>query len=124
MNEVLTPEEAAAILKVTPRTVYEWLKKGRIPGRKIGKVWRIPGERLERWVRGSEDDVLPSIQHAALTEMQGEPLYLSVPPAPMEFASLEEWEAALDEFGVDLDPSIPPLSDEDLRRENMYEDRW
>lgn len=38
---LLTPEEVAARLKVKPRTVQEWLRSGRLPGLKLGKLWRI-----------------------------------------------------------------------------------
>lgn len=34
--------------------------------------------------------------------------------------SVEEWEAALDELSQDVDPSLPPLSDEALSRRSIY----
>lgn len=37
----LTPLEAAAILRVDRRTVYEWLRKKKIPAVKFGDSWRI-----------------------------------------------------------------------------------
>jgi hypothetical protein len=37
--------------------------------------------------------------------------------------TLDEWESVLDELSEDIDPNIPPLSDESLRRENLYADR-
>jgi hypothetical protein len=40
-----------------------------------------------------------------------------------ETASLDEWEKALDELGDDIDPMIPPLPNEALRRETLYADR-
>ncbi len=52
MSKVLTVEQAAALLQVTPRTVYEWLKRRRIPGRKVGKVWLIPEDALLEYLRG------------------------------------------------------------------------
>lgn len=109
MSSVLTPEEAAAVLKVTPRTIYEWLKKGRIPGRKIGKVWRIPEVGLEEWLYG------PLSPRGVKQESLSSPSYQTL--------SLEEWEKALDEWSMEFEGS-PPLPDEALRRENLYEDRW
>ena len=38
---ILTPDEAAAYLRVTPRTVTKLLREGTIKGIKIGKFWRI-----------------------------------------------------------------------------------
>jgi excisionase family DNA binding protein len=40
-KEYLSPEEVAELLSVTRRTVYNWLKSGRIPAMKIGGVWRV-----------------------------------------------------------------------------------
>jgi excisionase family DNA binding protein len=52
MSRILTVEETAEVCQVTPRTVYDWLKLGRIPGRKVGKVWRVPEEALLEFMRG------------------------------------------------------------------------
>ncbi len=51
MNELLTMEEAAARLKVKPRTVLDWLQRGRLPGVKVGKQWRVPAEKLGAVIR-------------------------------------------------------------------------
>jgi len=37
----LTPEQVAEALQVSRRTVYEWLKLGRLRGVRAGKAWRI-----------------------------------------------------------------------------------
>lgn len=37
----LDPLEAAEALRVHRRTVYRWLRTGKVPGHKIGGVWRI-----------------------------------------------------------------------------------
>lgn len=55
MSRILTVEEAADTLQVTTRTVYEWLKLRRIPGRKVGKVWRIPEGALLEHLRGESE---------------------------------------------------------------------
>lgn len=39
---LLSPAEASVRLKVTRRTLYSWLRSGRIIGVKVGGVWRIP----------------------------------------------------------------------------------
>lgn len=38
---LLTPEQVALRLQVTSRTVYDWLRHGRIRGLKIGRLWRV-----------------------------------------------------------------------------------
>lgn len=40
-GDLLTVEEAADILHVTPKTVREWIRKGELVGLKFGKQWRI-----------------------------------------------------------------------------------
>lgn len=47
---VLTLRQAAALLHVTPRTVYTWIRKFGLPHVRIGRTVRIPGHLLERWL--------------------------------------------------------------------------
>ena len=51
MSELLTLEEAAAKVKVKPRTLHGWLQKGKLAGVKVGKQWRVPAENLEAFIR-------------------------------------------------------------------------
>jgi len=39
-EEVLTADEAAALLKVSTQTVLKESREGRLPGIKIGREWR------------------------------------------------------------------------------------
>jgi len=41
MDELLTPEEVAAVLKLRTRTVHDMLRRGDLSGIKLGRVWRI-----------------------------------------------------------------------------------
>ena len=50
MGRILTVEQAAEKLQVKPKTVRAWLRAGKIPGRKIGRVYRVPEEGLETFV--------------------------------------------------------------------------
>jgi excisionase family DNA binding protein len=47
-NKFLTPEQAAELLQVSKRTVYEWIRNGEIPSERIG----------DRLIRIRESDVL------------------------------------------------------------------
>lgn len=40
-DELLTPDEVAQLLKVTRRTVYNWIRASRIPATKYVHGWRI-----------------------------------------------------------------------------------
>lgn len=46
MEDYLTPEEAAEILKVKKTTIWTWLRTGKLKGIKTGKIWRIRKEDL------------------------------------------------------------------------------
>ena len=50
----LTPEEVADLLRVSRRTVYNWLRSGQLPALRIGKVWRIRREDIERQGRDGQ----------------------------------------------------------------------
>jgi excisionase family DNA binding protein len=49
-SEWLTPEEVAALLKITPKTVKDYLRAGKLPGRKMGKLWRIKAEDVNAFM--------------------------------------------------------------------------
>ena len=46
-SELLTPEEAAAMLRLNRETIYRNLRRGKLPGIKLGGQWRISKSRLE-----------------------------------------------------------------------------
>ncbi len=51
-KRILTVTQAAEQLQVSERTVYEWLRDGKLPGRKIGKVWRMSADVINDFLRG------------------------------------------------------------------------
>ncbi|MGE4094672.1 MAG: helix-turn-helix domain-containing protein [Candidatus Binatia bacterium] len=53
-GKILTVPQAAEQLQVSERTVYGWLREGKIPGRKIGKVWRISADAIVDFLRGGQ----------------------------------------------------------------------
>ncbi len=59
MAQILTVEQAALKLQVKPHTVREYLKRGMIPGRKLGRSWRIVETELE-WFLSSTRPLAPT----------------------------------------------------------------
>ena len=54
MNEKLvTPEQVAERLQVTERTVYGWLRRGKLPALKLGRLWRIRPDDLETFLENA-----------------------------------------------------------------------
>ena len=48
--QTYTPEEVAEILKVTRRTVYNYIKNGDLKAVKMGKYLRISGTNLQDFI--------------------------------------------------------------------------
>ncbi|NLZ54532.1 MAG: helix-turn-helix domain-containing protein [Thermoanaerobacteraceae bacterium] len=53
MEELYTPQEVADKFRVTLRTVYQWIKDGKLKAIKVGTLWRISKDSLEEFIRES-----------------------------------------------------------------------
>jgi excisionase family DNA binding protein len=53
MDELFTTEQVAAILQVSPKTVKDWLRAGKLTGCKIGRLWRVKPADLEVFIQTS-----------------------------------------------------------------------
>lgn len=51
VDEILTLEEVATYLKVTPRTIYRMLDEDQIPAFKIRGAWRFRKDEIEAMTR-------------------------------------------------------------------------
>ncbi len=49
-DDIMTLEEVAAYLRLTPQTIYKWAQEKRIPAAKLGKEWRFRRSTLDRWL--------------------------------------------------------------------------
>lgn len=49
--KLLTPEEAAERLNVSPLTIRKWLRSGRLRGVKVSVLWRIREQDLEKFIK-------------------------------------------------------------------------
>ena len=52
MARILNTEQAAEKLQVKPLTVRKYLRRGLIPGRRLGREWRIVETDLEMFISG------------------------------------------------------------------------
>ena len=48
--EVYTLKEIEDLLHVTRRTLYNWIKGGKLKAFRIGKEWRVTREALEQFM--------------------------------------------------------------------------
>ncbi len=77
--EYLTPDQVAAMLQVSPKSIYRWAKIDlTLPVLKLGGTVRFPRERLLRWLRDREQGqprirrhVLSSAKSASPQEARG-----------------------------------------------------
>ncbi len=52
-GEALTPDQVAAKLKIAKATVYELIKRGELPGYRVGKKVRVDSGDVDRYIRRS-----------------------------------------------------------------------
>ena len=56
VEEVLTPDEAADLLRTDAATVIAMAEDGTLPARKVGDEWRYARSALLRWLSGEEEE--------------------------------------------------------------------
>jgi excisionase family DNA binding protein len=55
-TDIMTLEEVAGYLKMTPQTIYTWAQEKRIPAAKLGKEWRFKKSIIDRWFESHFDE--------------------------------------------------------------------
>jgi len=51
MAKLMTVGEVADYLRVTEKTIYRLLEKGRIPATKVGRQWRFDARLIDKWLK-------------------------------------------------------------------------
>jgi len=47
----LSVDEIAAYLGVKRDTLYKWIERKKMPGHKIGRLWKFKKQEVDNWVR-------------------------------------------------------------------------
>ena len=55
-DTVLTVREVALYLRMAESTVYRLAQERKLPGRKIGGMWRFSRKELDRWLKQPPDE--------------------------------------------------------------------
>jgi len=76
-DRLLKPEEVAERLAVTPKSIRQWLREGRLRGIRAGRLWRIRPEDVEEFIHTHATVRIPG-------------------PEPVESGGLDEDRAWLD----------------------------
>lgn len=53
---VYTVDDIAELLQVSQRTVYDYLRSGKLKGKKIGKYWKVTEEALRAFLEPEENE--------------------------------------------------------------------
>lgn len=56
MERLLSPDEAAERLAVSPKSIRKWLRRGKLKGVKAGRLWRIREQDLSAFLESNEDE--------------------------------------------------------------------
>ena len=48
----LTPDQVSKQLQINRETVMRWLRSGKLPGVKAGKLWRVNNKELNIFLNG------------------------------------------------------------------------
>lgn len=60
MDEILNPKQAATLLGIDEETVRLWCRTGRLPGIKMGGIWRLRRAALTEWLIARESPINPT----------------------------------------------------------------
>jgi len=52
----LNIRQAAELLRVHPNTIRNWLRQGELPGKQIGRLWRISAAAVESLIAGTQTE--------------------------------------------------------------------
>jgi excisionase family DNA binding protein len=51
-----SPEEIGEQFNVKPATVRKWIREGKLKAVKLGRLWRIPEEELQRFIKAGQGE--------------------------------------------------------------------
>lgn len=52
----LSVNEIGEHLGVSKETIYRWLEKGKIPAKRVGKLWKFKASEVDRWIENDGAD--------------------------------------------------------------------
>lgn len=55
-DKIMTLEEVAEYLRLTPQTIYTWAQEKKIPAVKLGKEWRFRRSLIDKWFNEHLDE--------------------------------------------------------------------
>lgn len=123
MTELMTIEEVASYLRVTERTIYRMLKRGRFPAIKVGNRWRFEKHSIDEWLRRSsvgtsadilvvdDEKVIQSLIRKTLEELGHRVTVAGTASEGLELVKQEDFDLAF------LDLKMPGMDGAELFRQ-------
>ena len=50
-EEILTLEEVSQLLRVSKESLYQNVRKGKVPAQKVGHQWRFVRSQIMKWLK-------------------------------------------------------------------------
>ena len=57
-NEIMNIKDLSSYLKINEKTIYKLAKKGKLPGVKIGGMWRFKKEAIDNWMMNASKQIM------------------------------------------------------------------
>ena len=116
IEKLYTVEEVADLASVTGRTIRNYLKSGRLVGRKIGGQWRFPENEVNRLLTGADPEVPVSV-----VEEEEPLLYIPQEPAPFPVPPLSSFSAETPPSPLFSSEEVPASLPEEPLLEEVFE---
>jgi excisionase family DNA binding protein len=69
-ENLMTVKEVAALLRVSPQTLYKMLEQRSIPAVKVGSQWRFDRDQIREWIRKQSETVEPETDENIEAELR------------------------------------------------------
>ena len=57
-DEIMTIKDLSLYLKINEKTIYKLAKQGKLPGVKIGGMWRFKKEAIDNWMMSASKQIM------------------------------------------------------------------
>ena len=57
-DEIMTIKDLSLYLKFNEKTIYKLTKQGKLPGVKIGGMWRFKKEAIDNWMMNASKQIM------------------------------------------------------------------
>lgn len=134
MDRLITPDEAASLLRLSVYTMKDYARSGVIPAIKVGKAWRFSEQELTAWLAAQHTGPSVStfgpagggqsiardraVEEAGRSDARDPYMKRVLESRRAAFAALDEIKKRIEPFNVDA------LVEEAKRERDERADRW